>query len=38
MTLVESFHLILNTTRFGLRIRAKYPFKVCVTLLPVSLK
>ena len=37
MTLVESFHLIPNTTRFGLRIREKSPFKDCVTSLPVSL-
>ena len=35
--LVESFHLIPNKTRFGLRIREKSPFKVCVTSLPVSL-
>ena len=37
MTLVECFHLIPNTTRFGLQIREKSPFKVYVTSLPVSL-
>ena len=37
MTLTESFHLIPNTARFGLRIKEKFPLKVCVTSLPVSL-
>ena len=35
MTLVESFNLVPNTTRFGLRIRDKSPFQVCVTSFPV---
>ena len=35
MTLVESFNLIPNKTRFGLRIREKLWFQVCVMSLPV---
>ena len=37
MTLLKSFYLIPNSTRFGLRIREKSPFKVCGSSLSLSL-